>query len=130
MSGDEHEEGHNRHGRTRDGADDGQPYEEIAKEALDGSGEVDQPGASAGGGGIADGGVKETGENAGVGADVLEDGYGVKGGLIVFLGGFEDRRVDTEGVGCAAAALNPYARHRRYPFAAAAAEALLHFRRN
>lgn len=58
MSGEEHEEAHNSHGRVRDDPDDGQPYEEVANEALDGSGEVDQPWASSGRDGIGDGGVE------------------------------------------------------------------------
>lgn len=33
-----------------------------------------------------DGGVQEAGEDSGVGADVLEDGDGVEGGLVVGLG--------------------------------------------
>lgn len=58
-----------------------------------------------------DGSIEETGEDPGVSADVFEDGDGVEGGLVVGLGGFEDGRVYSEGVGGAAAALNPNTRH-------------------
>lgn len=64
-------------------------------------------------------GVEEAGEEADVGADVLEEGDGVEGGLGVGLGGFEDWRVDAEAVGGAAGALNPYAGDGGHPFGAA-----------
>lgn len=77
---------------------DGGPYEEEAHEALDGAGGDHHPGTAegggpfgggGGGGGVVrgDGGVEEAGEDAEVGADVLEDGDGVEGGLVVALSG-------------------------------------------
>lgn len=54
-----------------------------------------------------DGGVEEAREDAEVSADVLEDGDGVEGGLVVALRGLEHGGVNAEGVGCAAAGLNP-----------------------
>lgn len=69
---------------------------------------------SAGGG--SDGGVEKAGNDAGVGADVLENGNGVEGGLIVALSGFESRRIDAEGVGGTADALDPNPEGRCNPF--------------
>jgi len=55
-----------------------------------------------------DGGVEEAGEDAEIGADVLEDRDGVERGLVVALRGLEHGGVDAEGVRCAAAPLDPY----------------------
>lgn len=109
----QHKQAHGRNRRPVYDPDDGEPHEEVAREALDRSSGLGhprpdgEPGLATAAGG--DGGVEEAGENAGVGADVLEDGDGVEGGLVVALAGFEDGGVDGEGVGCAAAALDPYA---------------------
>lgn len=80
---------------------------------------MDQPGpgseGTAAGVGGGDGGVEDAGEDAGVGTDVLKDGDGVEGRLGVGLGGLEGGGIDTEGIGCAGAALDPYTRRRRKP---------------
>ena len=121
VSGQQHEAAHGRHRRPGDGTDDGEPHEEVPGKALDRPRQEDDPGpagkseAAAGDG---CGCVEEAGEDSGVGADVLEDGDGVERGLVVALAGLEDGGVDAEGVRCAAAALNPYARRCRDPFAA------------
>lgn len=95
MGRQEHEQAHDRNRRPVNESIDGEPDEEVAGKALDCSGQVYQPGAAT----IrSDGGVEEAGEDAEVGADVLEDGDGVESRLIVRLGGFEERGVDAEGV--------------------------------
>lgn len=120
MSSDEHEQGHNSHRRPVYGSGDGKPHEEIAGKALDSPSQMYDPwpavekwespldGARLSG----DSGIKETGENSGVGTDIFENRDGIESGLIVKLGGLEDRGVDAEGVRCTAAALDPYASHR------------------
>lgn len=65
-----------------------------------------------------DGGVKEARKDSGVGADIFENGDDVESGLIIRLRGFDDRRINAEGVRCTAAALDPYASHSSKPFAA------------
>lgn len=122
------EEAHNRNRRWADEAHDGGPDEEEAHEALESAGSDDDPGptecgplgfgGSGGGGALgvgSDGGVEEAGEDAEVGANVFKDRDGVEGGLIVVLGGLENRGVDAEGVGCAAAPLDPYGRGHTCP---------------
>lgn len=123
VSSQKHEKAHRRHRRPIDDSGNRQPHEEVAEEALNRSDRVDRPrprdpmpeSAIIAGGGRS-GGVEEAGENAGVGADVLEDGDGVESGLGVVLGGFENGGVDAEGVGGTGGGLDPYARHRRCPF--------------
>lgn len=90
----EHVETHHQRRRPRQRPGDGEPHHEVAGEALQRAGEEDDPGAAAGGGG----GVEEAGEEADVGADVLEPGDGGERGLVVVLGGFEGLGVDAEGV--------------------------------
>ncbi|KAG5536737.1 hypothetical protein RHGRI_024235 [Rhododendron griersonianum] len=117
----QHEQAHGRNRRPVYDSDDGEPHEEVAREALDRAADLDHPrpdGEAGSAPADGDGGVEEAGEYAGVGADVLEDGDDVEGGLVVALAGLEHGGVDSEGVGCAAAALDPYARHRGDPFAA------------
>lgn len=113
VSGEEHEEAHDAHVRPGNDSGDCQPHEQVPHEALHGTSHVDhprprQPRVAAAGN---DGSIEETGEDPGVSADVFEDGDGVEGGLVVGLGGFEDGRVYSEGVGGAVAALNPNTRH-------------------
>lgn len=87
MSSEEHEDTHSSHRRTRHDSDDGEPHEEVTEEALRGTGDVDDPRPDESPArGRGDGGVQEAGEDSGVGADVLEDGDGVEGGLVVGLG--------------------------------------------
>ena len=81
VSGDEHEQANQRNSRPVNNSGDGQPHKKIAGEALyrpchvynprsTERGMVVVPAAAMDG----DGGVEEAGENAGVGADVFEDG--------------------------------------------------------
>ncbi|KAJ8536429.1 hypothetical protein K7X08_034830 [Anisodus acutangulus] len=106
MSSDEHEQRHNRHRRLVYDSGDGKPHEEVTSKALDSPSQMDNPWtavkkretASDGGGSSGDGGIKEAGENSGVGADIFENRDSVECGLIVSLGGLEHRGVDTEGV--------------------------------
>lgn len=117
-----HEQAHHRDRRPVYHSDDGGPNQKVPGEELHGPGKEDEPrpgrehrppGAAAP---LGDGGVEEAGDDAGVSADVLEDGDGVEGGLGVGLGGLEGGGVDAEGVRCAAAGLDPYARDGRHPF--------------
>lgn len=126
MRGDEHIETHERHRRAGHKTGDGEPHGEIAGETLGGSHGVDDPRAPAPEppiAGPATGterggkGVEDAGEEASVGADVLEDGDGVKRGLIVALGGLQERGVDPKAVRRPAGALDPYASGGRRPFA-------------
>lgn len=122
MSGEEHEQAHDRHVRTGNGSGDGEPQEEVPHEALDRASSVDHPRTRQPRGrrvaaASASSSIEEARKDAGVGADIFEDGNGVERRLVIALARFEDRRVDSEGVGAAAAALNPNARHRGYPFA-------------
>lgn len=119
VSSQKHEKAHRQHRRTIDDSGDRQPYKEVAEEALDRPHRVDRPrprdpppqSAIIAGGGRG-GSVEEARENAGVGADVLEDGDCVESGLGVVLGGFENGGVDAEGVRGTGGGLDPYARHR------------------
>lgn len=117
MRGDQHEHAHDRHGRPAQDPGDGCPYEGVAHQVLDRPGEVDHP-RPATAAGITGVGVEDTGEDAAVGAKVLEDGDGVEGGLGVALGELEGGGVDGEGVEGAAGALDQDARHGRRPLVA------------
>lgn len=122
VSGEKHEQAHDRHVRPGDCSGDGEPQVGVPDEAEDRTGQVDhprprQPRRRRAAAPFGNGGIEEAGKYAGVGPDVFEDGNGVEGGLVVALARFEDRRVYTEGEGGAAAALNPNTGHRRYPFA-------------
>lgn len=111
VGGDEHVEAHGGDGRARGGAGDGEPNGEVAGGALGGPGEEDEPGAAAGGGGGGEG----AGEDADVGADVLEEGDGVEGRLVVALARLQRRRVRAEAVRAPRRGLDPRARRRRRP---------------
>lgn len=94
MSGQKHEETHNRHARSVDCSCNSKPEKEVTGEALDCAGGVDRPWSGAAG----DGGVEEAGDDTGVSADVLEDGDGVESGLGIGLCGFQNWGVDSERV--------------------------------
>lgn len=118
MCSQKHEEAHRRHRRPIDHSRDSGPYEYISEEALNRSGGVNHPwpGKGPAGGWGSDGGVKKTRNDAGVGADVFENGNDVEGGLIVGLGGLESGRIDAEGVGSTADTLNPNSKGGCNPF--------------
>ncbi|BAT18284.1 Os12g0639150, partial [Oryza sativa Japonica Group] len=111
LRGEQHVEAEERE-RRRGDPRDGEPDGEVADGAEGGAGEEDEPGAAAAGGGPCG---EEAGEDAGVGADVLEEGDLVEGGLVVGLGGLERRGVDGEAVGAPREALDERARRQRRP---------------
>lgn len=111
MSGEQHVDAHEDGRGPREDAGDGEPHEEVSSEALGGAGGKDGPGAPG------DGGGEDTGEDAGVGANVLEEGDRVEGGLVVALARLEERRVYAEAVGRTSDALDPRARRQRRPLA-------------
>lgn len=75
----EHEQAHGRHRRPLNHSGDSRPHEKVSDEALHRPRRYNHPGpahpAAPSG---SDGGVKEAGEDAGVGADVLEYGHRVE----------------------------------------------------
>lgn len=107
MSGDEHEQAHQRHCRPMNDSSDGQPYKKIASKALYRPCHVDHPRSTKteeirNGRGLmavsaaaaamdGDGGVEEAGEDTGVGSDVFEHGDGIERCLVVTLARFENR---------------------------------------
>ncbi|KAI3440639.1 Nodulin-like domain-containing protein [Psidium guajava] len=117
MRGNQHEQAHCRHGRPAQDPGNGCPHQGVAQQVLGRPSEVDHP-RPATAAGIVGVGVEEAGEDAAVGAEVLEDGDGVEGGLRVALGGLEGGRVDGEGVQGPAGALDQDARHGRRPLVA------------
>ena len=102
LRGEEHVDAHERERRGRDPGD-GEPHGEVPGGAEDGSREEDEPWAAPSRGRPRG---EEAREDAGVGADVLEEGDGVERGLVVALGGLERRGVDAEAVGAPRAALD------------------------
>lgn len=118
MRCDQHEHAHGRNGRPAQDPGDGCPQQGVAHEVLGRSGEVDHPRPATAAAGIIGVGVEDAGEDAAVGAEVLEDGDGVEGGLGVALGGLEGWGVDGEGVEGAAGALDQDARRGRRPLVA------------
>lgn len=78
---------------------DGKPHEKVAGKALDSPSQMYDPwpsvekreSSSAGGRISGDSGIKEAGENSGVGADIFENRDSVESGLIIRLGGLEHR---------------------------------------
>lgn len=124
LRGEQHVGAHERERRVRDPGD-GEPHGDVAGGAEEGASEEYEPGAAPSRGRPCG---EEAREDAGVGADVLEEGDGVERGLVVALGGLERRRVDAEAVGAPGAALDeraggqrrparprPWRRHRRRP---------------
>jgi len=102
LRGEQHVDAHERERRGRDPGD-GEPHGEVPGGAEDGSREEDEPWAAPARGRPRG---EEAREDAGVGADVLEEGDGVERGLVVALGGLERRGVDAEAVGAPRAALD------------------------
>lgn len=105
----QHEQAHGGHRRPGDQPDDGCPQKEEANKTLNRTREVDHPRPSTAAVIRSGGRVEKTGEDAEVAADVLEDGNGVKRGLIIALARFKKGGVDGEGVQEATGALDPYA---------------------
>ena len=85
MGRNQHEEAHGRNGRPGDQSNDGGPHEEETQEVLGSARKEDHPRPRTAAAIACGGGVEETGEDAGIGADVLEDGDGVERGLVVAL---------------------------------------------
>lgn len=113
MGGQNHIHAHHGRRRPRQRPSNRQPHQEVTGEGLKGPREEHDPGPTAAG--VGGGGIEEAGEDPDIGSEVFEDGDGVEGGLVVGLGGFQDRGVDAEGVEGAAGALDPYARGRGHP---------------
>lgn len=85
MGGEQHVDAHEEGRGPGKDAGDGEPHEEVSGEGLDGACSEDGPGSTGEGGG------ENAREDADVGADVLEEGDGVEGGLVIALARLEKR---------------------------------------